>query len=184
MLDASNAYAEHFPGLKSEKDFISKLFAHTTIVESALTVWPELRHQISVSEVFHFMGHGTTNGDGTGLVLSAKDSLNANDLAPNLLQHMRLSVLSACSTGRGQRDGLLDTQNLVRSFLAGGVPSVISSRWNFDSESTASLMNAFYEQLREHKTVAEAMYSARLVLLRSQPHPYYWAAFNLSGRPE
>jgi CHAT domain-containing protein len=113
-----------------------------------------------------------------------KDSLSAADFQPSILRSMRLGVLSACSTGRGQKDGLLDTQNLVHSFLAGGVPSVVASRWSVDSESTARLMNAFYEGLHKQKTISEALHSARVEILHAQPHPFYWAAFNLSGRGE
>ena len=115
-------------------------------------------------------------------MLNKAESLRAKNFSPELLRGARLAVLSACSTGVGGENGLLDTGNLVHSFLAGGVPSVIASRWNVDSDNTAKLMSSFYLHLEKRETVAQSIYEARREMLTAQKHPYYWASFNLSGR--
>jgi CHAT domain-containing protein len=93
-----------------------------------------------------------------------------------------LVVLAACSGAAGRESGLADSNNLVRTFLAGGVPSVIASHWNVDSASTSQLMISFYQNLRRDQTIPQAVYNARIQVMHSNPHPYFWAGFTLAGR--
>jgi CHAT domain-containing protein len=80
---------------------------------------------------------------------------------------------------------VLASDNLVRTLMAGGVPNVIASRWNVDSESTVELFQNFYANLNRGETAAQALRGARQALLEQadKSHPYFWAAFNLTGRP-
>jgi CHAT domain-containing protein len=115
-------------------------------------------------------------------MLNSNLSLKAKFFSAEILKHSRLAVLSACSTGIGKENGLLDTENLVHSFLSAGVPSVIASHWNVDSASTGRLMSSFYTNLSKGESVARAIHDARNEMLTTQSHPYYWAGFNLAGR--
>jgi CHAT domain-containing protein len=94
-----------------------------------------------------------------------------------------LVVLSACKTALGQEvngEGLI---GLTRAFHYAGARSVVASLWNVEDFRTAGLMQDFYGRLREGKTKDEALREAQLKLLhaRSSSHPYYWAAFTISG---
>jgi CHAT domain-containing protein len=115
-------------------------------------------------------------------MLNGNLSLKARYFSPEILKRSRLAVLSACSTGVGRENGLLDTDNLVHSFLSAGVPSVIASHWNVDSASTGKLMSSFYEHLAKGESVAGSIHNARNEMLTNQSHPYYWAGFTLAGR--
>jgi len=91
-------------------------------------------------------------------------------------------VLAACSSGRSSKEGLLDNENLVHSFLVAGVPRVVASHWDVDSGSTSELMVSFYRHVMADRTVAEAMLDARRDVLEKTPHPSYWAGFSVTGR--
>ena len=76
----------------------------------------------------------------------------------------------------------MDTRSLDNSFLAAGVPRVISSRWDVDSDSTADLMEGMVAKLGKKIPVAAAMYAVQLDLMKREQHPYYWASFYLAGK--
>jgi CHAT domain-containing protein len=106
--------------------------------------------------------------------------LRGRDFVPGLFTQSQLVVLAACSTGKDL--GLLDTNGLVRNFLVAGVPAVIASHWNVDSQTTSTLMIEFYQNLARGKTIGSSMSEARAEVLKAKPHPYYWAGFSLYGR--
>ncbi len=172
----------YLPGEELERTTIAQVFPNSKVIDSEHISRSQVTGGMSQSHIFHFIGHGRSDDEGGYLVLGKAESLRAKDISPELLRGERLAVLSACSTGVSGEDGLLDTGNLVHSFLAGGVPSVIASRWNVDSENTAKLMSTFYRHLERRETVAKSISEARREMLKIQKHPYYWAGFNLSGR--
>jgi CHAT domain-containing protein len=183
LVDASRTDSDSsLPGDELERKTIAQIFPNSRIVDSRHASWTQVAGALPQSHVFHFMGHGKADGTGAYLILNKTSSLKARDFSPELLKSSRLAVLSACSTGVGREDGLLDTGNLVHSFLSAGVPSVIASRWNVDSENTAKLMSSFYRHLGKNETVAQSISEARKEILTTRQHPYYWASFNLSGR--
>jgi CHAT domain-containing protein len=174
---AANGY---FPGHEKELAAIQQAFPHNfpgSTADSAAGVLARL----SQSAVLSFMGHGEPYETGTGLRVDPKLVLTAKDFTPRNLRHLRLAVLAACSTGSSGADGLLDNRSLVHAFLSGGVPSVVASRWNVESESTADLMSDFYHDVPKEPP-AQALFSARNQLLKTYSHPYYWAGFSVTGK--
>jgi CHAT domain-containing protein len=129
-----------------------------------------------------------------GLLLASEDAagtnparislLNASTLDPALVARTRMVVLSACSTANANFSRTADPDSLVRSFLRGGVPHVVASRWDVDSRVTGHLMEAFYSQLFSGQKVAHALRQVRIEMLanKATSHPYYWAAFAAFGR--
>jgi CHAT domain-containing protein len=183
LLDASHSPGSgYLPGMQEQRDAISRLFSRTKIVDSSSTSWPEARSRLAASGILHYMGHGRPDGSGTSLDYNGSQSLRAKDFTPELLRRSQLVVLAACSSGRGKNNGLWDTNSLIHTFLAAGVPRVIASHWNVDSETTSQLMISFYQHVAADKTVPQAIYEARKEILEKRPHPYYWAGFSLTGR--
>jgi len=181
LLDASHAPgAGYLPGIDAQKNSISTLFHRTRLVDSTQTEWTGIQSHIGTSEVFHYIGHGRLDAAGTTLDYDARRSLRGRDFVPGSFKHSQLVVLAACSTGKDL--GLLDTNGLVRSFLVAGVPAVIASHWNVDSQTTSTLMIEFYQNLARGKTIGASMSEARAEVLKAKPHPYYWAGFSLYGR--
>ena len=94
-----------------------------------------------------------------------------------------LVTLSACETAVGQEaggDGLL---SLTRAFHHAGARTVLASLWRVDDQATSSLMKQFYARLRSGESKDNALREAQRAMV-SEPrwsHPFYWAAFQLSG---
>ena len=99
----------------------------------------------------------------------------------NLRESTNLVVLSACQTKVGQVSRGDEIVGLNRAFLYAGTPSVIASLWNIDDEASSLLMEKFYTYLKEGKSKAIALQLAQIDTRVKYPHPYYWAAFVLTG---
>jgi CHAT domain-containing protein len=107
-----------------------------------------------------------------------------------------LVTLSACSSALGEQvtgEGLV---GLTRGFLYAGAASVVAALWDVPDHSTAELMHAFYAGLVSGERAGgggrtAALAAAKRSLLRGEvgeaagvsrrSHPYFWAAFVLSG---
>ena len=182
LVDASQAVANApLPGHSDEVAAVKQAFSNTRTLGPSDVSPNEVRHALARSYEFHFSGHGKREGTGAALVIGSESSLGAKDFASGRLQNLRLAVLSACSSASA-RNGAFDQSNLVRSFLAGGVPAVIASRWDVDSRSTAHFMQSFYAQLHSGEPVSEALQYAQTEMRSSNSHPYYRPAFTLTGR--
>jgi CHAT domain-containing protein len=103
----------------------------------------------------------------------------------NLRIRASLVTLSACQTGRSVVGGGDELLGLMRSFLAAGAASLVTTLWAVEDRSTASLMHNFYSRLVAGKTKGAALRSAQLALMKDPDysHPYFWAPFFLVGDP-
>lgn len=101
------------------------------------------------------------------------------------LNNSSLVTLSACNTALGRRTEGDEIIGLTRAFIYAGAPSIMASLWAVDDQSTALIMQRFYEYLKENKynNKAKALKEAQKSLLKHPKfhHPYYWAAFELFG---
>ena len=89
-------------------------------------------------------------------------------------------VLSACQSGVGTVKGGDEVQSLNRAFLYAGAAGVISSLWNVADQSTYQLMTFFYQALKK-RPPDDALREAQIRLMKTNPSPYHWAAFYLTG---
>lgn len=135
----------------------------------------------------HFATHGKFQSDkplDSGLYL-AKDAANDGVLTVGELYSMHLDAnlvtLSACETGLGKVANGDDVVGLTRGFLYAGSRSIVASLWSVDDKATSELMKSFYVNLASMDK-KEALRQAQLETRRNFPHPFYWAAFQLTGR--
>jgi hypothetical protein len=74
---------------------------------------------------------------------------------------------------------------LSRAFAYAGCPSIVTSLWQAQDKSTATLMKYFYENLSDGKNKAEALRLAKIQYLKEsdkvKSQPFFWAAFILIG---
>jgi len=70
-----------------------------------------------------------------------------------------------------------------RGFLYAGTRTIVASLWQADDRATSDLMTAFYRSLGKGLFAWEALRAAQREQLEKQPHPFYWAAFQLTGSP-
>lgn len=104
-------------------------------------------------------------------ILTAYEAMQLN------LEHTDLVILSACETGLGQEmngEGILGLQ---RAFMLAGANNMLMSLWQVSDVGTQQLMSLFYSYWIINKNVGEAFRKAQLELMKTNPSPYYWAAF-------
>ena len=168
--------------------FGAELLGGTEASEAAL------RAQVGEAGVVHLAAHGSFNpaaplfsrlwlapgGDEDG-------RLNVHEVYGLDLEQADLVVLSACQTQVGELSAGDEVVELNRAFLY-GAPTVVASLWPVDDEATGTLMVRFYTHLREGMGKVEALQVAQAEVRTDAAHPewahpYYWAAFVLSGDP-
>ena len=103
-------------------------------------------------------------------------------------------TLSTCQSAVGSPAGGEGLLTLARAFQYAGARTVLASLWRVEDRATAQLMATFYRQLRGGSSIAESLRAAQLALLRAAQlallrsneykHPFYWAAFTISGYGE
>lgn len=92
---------------------------------------------------------------------------------------LELLTLSACETARGSERAAL---GLLGIAVQAGARSALGSLWKVNDDSTALLMQTFYEGLTEQGwSRGEALRRAQLALLEAPEwkHPLYWSGFVL-----
>ena len=141
-------------------------------------------------ENIHFATHGTFDAEKpltSGLMLSG-DSENDGTLTVGELYDLRLNsdmvTLSACETALGKVANGDDVVGFSRGFLYAGVSSIVSSLWKVDDKATSILMQEFYKSLKETDK-RNALRTAQLKVKDTyNSHPYFWAAFQITGAVE
>lgn len=159
---------------------------HTLFLDQA--VGPDVfRAELQRAALFHYAGHylsveGARRTE-MALILSNKPASASRPTTRSdlLLRRCKLVVLSACSTGAGEKLGLFDPDGLVRPLLRSGARRVVATRWDVDSRVTAELMDNLYSALLSGQSSVDALRTASLQLTRDPryAHPYYWAGFGV-----
>ena len=136
----------------------------------------------------HIASHGQFNSDNAMIsrLLLAKDGQEDGSLTVNELYNVHLDAdlvtLSACETGLGKVLNGDDLVGLTRGFLYAGSSSVVASLWQVDDEATSELMKRFYTNLKNGMPKRDALRQAQLDTRKEFPHPFFWAAFFLTGQ--
>jgi CHAT domain-containing protein len=77
--------------------------------------------------------------------------------------------------------------SLRQAFQLAGASAVVSTLWSIPDEETTQLVTGFFDHLAEGANRADALQRAQRDLLQSRrrgtgaAHPFYWAAFTLTG---
>ena len=113
--------------------------------------------------------------------------LTGAEIARANLRGTKLAVLSACETGVGSLDATGGVIGLRSAFHAAGTQCVLGSLWSVSDRATAKLMQGFFSDLVENRDVRRAIQATQVKQIESRrqrnaaAHPFFWAAFNLSG---
>lgn len=111
-------------------------------------------------------------------VLTALEASSLN------LYGTQLVVLSACETGLGEIANGEGVYGLRRAFALAGAESQLMSLWQVSDQGTQQLMTQYYRNLKAGMGRSDALRQVQLDMIRSggsYSHPYYWAAFILTG---
>lgn len=174
------------PGAEEEAVQLSRLSKGAKLLVRKQASESALRKLGPQHREIHFAMHGKFNSENplsSGLYMSA-DAENDGILTVGELYDLQLNVdlvvLSACETALGATSRGDDVVGLNRGFLFAGASSIVSSLWEVDDQATRDLMVGFY-QTRSQYGKAAALRRAQLQVMGKYPHPYYWAAFQVSG---
>jgi tetratricopeptide (TPR) repeat protein len=178
------------PEALSEATHVDRLLHAPAILLGEQATAARVGAGLSSATIFHFAGHAVPTENGTELLLAAASS---GDIRPwvdgkFLQQHppraCRLAVLSACATGKRELAWNHPLQSMVETLGSLGVPEVVATRWQIDSEASVPLIDTFYAGLAKGETAAMALTSARRVQFSNSSYrnPYYWGAYYVTGR--
>jgi len=140
-------------------------------------------------QMLHVASHGDFDAERplASSLLLAPDGSDDGRLSVSDLYSMRvdadLVTLSACETGLGKIASGDDVVGLTRGFLYAGTRTVVASLWKVEDRATNELMSAFYHSMGNGATKRDALRLAQINFLTGRPHPFFWAAFQLTGNP-
>ncbi len=197
---------ESLPFVREEIAAIpERVFHSVTSLSKADATTGNLFKESSYAGAIHIASHGSVNSlyPLYSTITCSDRNLELHEILKTKFQ-ARFVFLSACETGRtmGSSGKIPDGHDMVsfpRAFITAGAASVISPLWLVEDRSTAELVALFYEELAR-QTIPNASQQAdwskpNLLALslnraqrgfKSQPsksHPFYWAAFTLTGKP-
>jgi CHAT domain-containing protein len=99
----------------------------------------------------------------------------------------KLVVLSACQTGLGDVQQGEGVMGLRRAFLLAGARRVLATLWMVPDRETQELMSDFITRWKAGSPGVDALREAQLDMIaelrkkHGYAHPFYWAAFTMTG---
>lgn len=184
-----HSHQDRLPYTLAEARQVADLWGGTPFLGKAATV-NRFNEQAGQARLLHLAAHADFRADNplfSGLAL--EDGRVTTLDVFNLQLNSELVTLSACQTGRSVVGGGDELQGMMRAFLSAGAASLLASLWPVDDQSTARMMQRFYQGLVAGWSRRTALRRAQLYLLQGEDlpdhyrHPYYWAPFFLVGNP-
>jgi len=144
-------------------------------------------------DIIHLAIHG--RGDiqeqfsSTLFFRTASDSLNDGKLHAYELYSLKfnasLAVLTACESGLGEAHRGEGMMSIATAFTYSGCQNTLMSLWKVDDQASVGLMNDFYQQLLDGKSIDRALTTAKLNYLNEADEysadPAIWAPMIVYG---
>ncbi len=188
------------PGTKAEAKAISATLDKKSILEYQDNKATESSlMEIKEPNILHIATHGFFINDNTipnpmlksGIALSGANASAIKGKSDGIVTALKLSgldlkgtdlvVLSACQTGVVDINSTDSVSGLSKAFIQAGAKDIVMSLWSVDDQATKELMTSFYQEMKENKNYAKALKAAKLKMIAEGRHPFYWAAFVVSG---
>ncbi len=192
-------YLADLAGTSQEINRIGELFKQKNILSKTYLYENASESQIKSKELFnykyiHLATHGVVDEENPQLsqiFLSANPNKEDGNLFAGEIYNMRCNAdlisLSACQTGLGKISKGEGIIGLTRALLYAGAKNINVSLWSVSDQSTAELMQYFYEEFLGNELskegYAKALQKAKLRLFNNPEwcEPYFWGAFVLVG---
>lgn len=178
----------NLPGAEAEARAVAGTLPASTLLTGRDATETAVRAGSVRKDVVHLASHGVfdpTTPLASALLLSS-DGANDGRLTASEMYDLDLNAslvtLSACETGLGRVQSGDDVLGLTRGLLFSGADSVMASLWLVDDQATSKLMQDLYASRKGGATTSSALRKAqRSMLGSSKRHPFYWAAFQVTG---
>ena len=176
----------YLPNVLPEDQAIARHFAQVTPLYQEEATTEAVLAQSHDQDVVHFSCHGwfdVEQPEQSGPMLAGGWLTVQRIITELRLQQARLAALGACLSGRVALQRGDEHVGLLQAMLTTGVQAVVASLWPVDDAATRALFETFYEELVARRSPASAIQEAAR-RVREYPgweHPYYWAAFQVSG---
>ena len=203
-IEGQPFYFDPLPNVGNEAEKIKNILSGSTNLLNEQFNVKNLSNQLNSSSypIIHIATHGnfSSNPEETFILTSENQYINMNTLQSVLKtgketkpDAIDLIVFSACKTATSDRRATLGMAGVA---VKAGAGSTIATLWSIADDSTACLMEQFYQNLQKGMekrgiTKAEALRQAQLSLLHDSQlpcfnnadytHPYYWSPFVLIG---
>ena len=172
------------PQIAGEAHAIAALLDDAHVYLDGAATFERLKRECGRARVLHVATHGMfRRGQPTMSAIRLADRwVNLYDVY-TLNVASDLVVLSTCESGTAGVSNGNEILGLTRGFLFAGAPALLTSQWRVHDAATAQFMQCFYKAVCQDSDVEGAVRTAMQQVRASRPHPYYWAAFFLLGRP-
>ncbi len=192
-LDPEGIFGE-LPNVQLELESIQKLGLSSEVIfnEDFLTSTVERKIDSARFPIVHLATHGQFSSDVEDTFILAwdkkvklkdlKDWLENNQF--NQVTPIELLVLSACQTAEGDKYAALGLAGVA---VNAGARSTLATLWSVADESTAKLMDGFYQSLKDGQKTPinkiQALQEAQLSLMKDEKynHPHFWAPYVIVG---
>jgi len=179
------------PAATEEVSTLGRIFINANIITGKDATVSRVAQSTAGTLYIHFATHGIINSlepkESYLLLAGEPGRLSVKDIVEDNYKlsfaGTRIVTLSACETNIGGFDPSAVYSSLSRAFTKAGAPTVVASLWSVNDTSTKETMTAFYKEIVEGQSKAEAMRRAQLAVMRDPrfAHPYYWAPFIVLG---
>jgi len=167
-VDVTGDRLPTLPGALSEATEIADSYHRATLLVGEEATKDRFAELAGTTEIIHFAGHSIVNPQFPRLsrlmfsgTRGGSSALTADELQRVPLRATRLVALGSCEAAAGPTVRGEGTITLARTFLGGGVSSVVASLWPIDDVPARTLFTAF------HRFVSSGMHPA-LALQRVQ----------------
>ncbi|MGH1339152.1 MAG: CHAT domain-containing protein [Aureispira sp.] len=181
-------HLEELPGAVRELQFLDKLFGGDFLYNKDANE-TNFKKKAPAYDILHLAVHGLVDNkkpELSGLALEENNSrLEDNILYAYEIKQLdlqaQLVVLSACETGIGKYQRGEGVMSIGRGFMYAGVPSLMTTLWSLNDQSTPFIMKAFYQNLQNGLPKDKALRHAKLHYLKHYngvaAYPALWACF-------
>jgi CHAT domain-containing protein len=175
------------PAVLTEIQDLAPLSRSASLLNEQFTV-DRFAHELKSGDyrVVHIASHGFFGDNAGASFLLAYDNVIRIDQLQQLIAigdspegGIDLLTLSACDTATGNSRAPL---GFAGAAIKARARSVLGSLWAVNDAATQQFMDVLYRQLPEQgKALAFAAAQRRMIESQDFSHPYYWAAFVLTG---
>lgn len=181
------------PALPANTALAEKLEARypSQLLQGELATESRFKAGIPQADILLFNTHGKSNLEqamSSGIQLMPDDQedgfLHLRELFA-MRVNARLAVLSACQTGLGQHQPGEYSLSMAWGFAYAGCPSLVTSLWDQSDNSSAEILEAYFEGLALGQPKDVAMQNAQLKYLEETSsygsRPFFWACMQQVG---